>query len=652
MNIKMDHFLYKFQKLVAVTTLCCCLLPLSDARCQTTLVTDFGIEPNSYENVTSHVQKAIDHAIKNNSTKLVFPKGRYDFWPDGATQAKYFVSNTSTELEDSAKIKTIGMRFKNAKNLTVDGNGALFIFHGKMTTIVLDHAENVQLQNIEIDFERPTMSEMRYDGPVTSGVNIEIHPDAKYTITDGKLIWYGEGWKTKHFHAVEFDTTFKTMRYSDWKVFNKSKATEIRQGLVHFDTPQSFKPVPGNILTVRDIIRDQVGMFIVESKNITLQDVGMHYMHGLGIVSQYTENITMRRVICAPRPETKRLIASSADFMHFSGCRGLITVETCTFSGAHDDPINIHGTNLRVTGTPARNRLKLRFMHGQSYGFNAFFPGDTVAFVHSASMIRFASGKVKSVERSNDREIILSFEGDVPAGLEPNDCIENMSWTPEVVIRGNNFTRTNTRGILLTTPRKAVIENNEFFKTGMSAILIEADTEGWYESGPVRDVTIRNNKFMDCAYQGGPGNAVIAINPSNKVADVKKPVHFNILIENNIFKVFDYPVLYAKSTQGLRFINNSVIRTNTLPAKSENKNMFYFNACSHVTISETKLTGNVLGKNIKTENMPKNNVTLPDGNKINFQQTRCPNLLRHKVISSPNPLPDKRFQKCNMHNLN
>ena len=206
-----------------------------------------------------------------------------------------------------------------------------------------------------------------------AAVDLEIHPDAKYSIVDEKLIWYGEGWKTNHFHAVEFDTTLQTMRYSDWKIFNNSKATEIRPGLVHFDTRQGFKPIPGNILTVRDIIRDQVGMFILESKNVTIQDVGMHYMHGLEIVSQYTENITMRRVTCAPRPETKRIVASSADFMHFSGCRGKVIVEQCKFSSAHDDPINIHGTNLRVTGTTAKNHLKLRFMHGQSYGFNAFF---------------------------------------------------------------------------------------------------------------------------------------------------------------------------------------------------------------------------------------------------------------------------------------
>lgn len=582
---------------------------------QTISVADFGIKPDTYKNVTPNVQKVIEQALKTNQTRLVFPKGRYDFWPDGAIRAKYFVSNTSKEQEDSSKIKTVGMLFKNAKDLTIDGNGSLFVFHGKMTTIVLDHCENVKLQNIEVDFERPTMSEMRYVKSA-NGTDMEIHPDAKYSIVDGKLIWHGEGWKTSHFHAVEFDTTLQTMRYSDWSVFEKSKATEIRPGLVHFDTPEMFKTKSGNMLTVRDIIRDQVGMFILESKNITLEDVGMHYMHGLGIVSQYTENITMRRVTCAPRPETKRIVASSADFMHFSGCRGKITVENCTFSGAHDDPINVHGTNLRMIEKLGRNQLKLRFMHGQSYGFNAFFLRDTVAFIHSASMIRFEKGVVKSVKRLSDREIAVTFERDIPTGLEVNDCVENMSWTPEVLIKGNYFTRTNTRGILLTTPRKAVVENNLFYKTGMSAILIEADAEGWYESGPVRDVTIRNNEFVDCAYQGGPGNAVIAINPSNKVADVKKPVHFNITIENNVFKTFDYPVLYAKSTQGVVFKNNTVFRTHDLIPETKNKNMFYFNACSDVRIVNTKLEGDVLGKNVRLENMPKGNLKMTGAEKF------------------------------------
>ena len=85
----------------------------------------------------------------------------------------------------------------------------------------------------------------------------------------------------------------------------------------------------------------------------------------------------------------------------------------------------------------------------------------------------------------------------------------------------------------------------------MSAILIEADAEGWYESGPVKDVLIKGNTFIDCAYNGGPGHAVIAIHPSNKIIDAERPVHQNIRIEDNTFRTFDYPVLYAKSTAGL-----------------------------------------------------------------------------------------------------
>lgn len=608
------NFKNRLFRLLGVAVVCC--LTMKTASSQTMSVADFGIQPDSYENVTSRVQKVIDRALKSKTATLVFPKGRYDFWPDGAIRATYFISNTSTEKEDSLKIRTIGMLFKEAENLTIDGNGSLFVFHGKMTTLVLDKCKNVKLKNIHVDFERPTMSEMRYKMGSAAGVDLEINPDSRYAIVDGKLTWYGEGWKTSHFHAIEFDTTLKTMRYNDWQVFNRSKATEIRPNLVHFDTPESFKPKSGNILTVRDIIRDQVGMLIFESKNITLEDVGMHYMHGLGIVSQFTENITMQRVACAPRPETGRITASSADFMHFSGCSGKVTVENSRFEGAHDDPINVHGTNLRIMEKVGANQLKVRFMHGQSYGFKAFFPGDTVAFVHASSMIRFAAGKVKSVERVSDREVLVTFEKEVPTNLEAHDCVENMTRTPEVLIRGNYFTRTNTRGVLLTTPRKAIIENNVFFKTGMSAVLIEADAEGWYESGPVRDVTIRNNDFIDCGYQGGPGNAVIAIHPSNPVADVKKPVHFNIRIENNRFNVFDYPVLYAKSTQGLSFENNTVTRTTTLSPSSENKNTFYFNGCSEVKITGTKFAGDVLGKNIKTENMPRSNVKVVGKDKI------------------------------------
>ena len=70
----------------------------------------------------------------------------------------------------------------------------------------------------------------------------------------------------------------------------------------------------------------------------------------------------------------------------------------------------------------------------------------------------------------------------------------------------------------------------------MSAILIEGDAEGWYESGPVKNVRIENNTFIGCAYNGGPSNAVIALNPSNSYINANLPVHQNVHIIGNKFK--------------------------------------------------------------------------------------------------------------------
>lgn len=139
-----------------------------------------------------------------------------------------------------------------------------------------------------------------------------------------------------------------------------------------------FQPKQGNTLTIRDVIRDQVGMFIHRSKNVVLKDMRMHYMHGLGIISQYSDNITMCRVKCMPEPKSGRLLAASADMMHFSGCRGRLLIDSCYFAGAQDDAINIHGTNLKVVEKVSSNTLNMRFSHGQSYGFQAYFTGDTV----------------------------------------------------------------------------------------------------------------------------------------------------------------------------------------------------------------------------------------------------------------------------------
>ena len=104
-------------------------------------------------------------------------------------------------------------------------------------------------------------------------------------------------------------------------------------------------------------------------------------------------------------------------------------------------------------------------------------------------MERYAEAIVSGVKRLSERTVQVTFDRAVPAALELDyDCVENMTCTPEVEIRGCYFTHTSARGTLVTTPRKVVIADNTYYKTGMSAILIEGDAEGWFESGPVKEL--------------------------------------------------------------------------------------------------------------------------------------------------------------------
>jgi hypothetical protein len=254
-------------------------------------------------------------------------------------------------------------------------------------------------------------------------------------------------------------------------------------------------------------------------------------------------------------------VAAFADCFHFSGCRGRILLDSCLASGTHDDPVNVHGTHLKITGIGPGNQLTARFMHHQTWGFEAFFAGDSVSFIDPGTLLPTGFAVIKSARLIDRHEMELVFTGASDVVPKIGDCIENITWTPELTVRNCRFERTNTRGVLVTTRRKVLIENNTFYRTGMQAILIADDAASWYESGAVRDVVIRNNRFEECGYNLTAANYIIAIAPENHQLRKDSYVHSNIRIENNFFKVFSAPILTARSVKGLAFVGNTVTQS-------------------------------------------------------------------------------------------
>lgn len=524
-------------------------------------IRDLGVIPDTGQDVTASFRNALEHCRDEGVKVLKLEQGVYDFWPEHASDRDIFVSNTSSETECPSKVKHIGLLIEDMRNFTIDGDGATLIFHGKQSMIAIIHSKDITLRNFHIDCLRPCGSEMIIDRAEAGEVVLRFNPDSWYEINEnGQVDLVGEGWKTEHPHCVEYDPEQDRMYHTrHWDILQECQARELEHGLVSFAVEETDSYKVGNIITVRDRFRDEVGILNLENEGVIIEDVGIHYLHAIGVVSQFSKDVTMRRVCCEPREGSGRILASSADFFHFSGCAGKVRIIDCRFSGAQDDPVNIHGTYLRVEDIPANDKVRVRFMHHQTYGMQAFWPGDSVSFVSSASLATKAKTAVKCVERLNDYEVLLTLEDAVPASIIPlEDVVENLTWTPEVEIRGCRFTRTSTRGTLVSTPRKVVIENNDYIRTGMSAILISGDANGWYESGAVKDVIIRNNRFIDCARNGGHHDAVISIDPTNRLNDPDCPVHSGIRIIGNVFETWGNDPVYAYSAGDILMEGNVV----------------------------------------------------------------------------------------------
>lgn len=522
---------------------------------------DFGAQLDSGEDATVAMRSAIAAAsAAGRPALLICGPGRYDFYPEEATRVPYFITNTASEAENPDITKTIGIYLKDVRDLTIDGVGALFVFHGKQTMLALDGCERITIRRLSVDYAVPTVTEAKVTSVGADWLALEVHADSRYEIDGGKLYWTGDGWRFRDGPMQAFDPARDTTWRIDNLIAAASSAKEEGPGriLLRFDAAGARTQSgiePGFVLQCRDGIRDQVGAFLLNSRDVTMEEVGLHFMHGLGVVGQYSEHLTFSRLTLAPRPETGRTAAAFADFIHLMGCRGMISISDSRFSGAHDDAINVHGTYMRIESRPAPNRIRVRFMHPQSYGFEAFRAGDEIEFAGARTLSALGAGMVTAVERLSDRLLELSLAEPVPEAVGEGDVVENVTRTPEVHIASNRFARIPTRGILLTTRRPAVIENNTFERMRMSAVWIEGDASSWFESGPVRDLTIRRNRFVECGDADCP---VIAIVPAIPEPDAALPVHSHIRIADNRFETRDAAVLEAQGTRGLVFVGNEI----------------------------------------------------------------------------------------------
>lgn len=570
----------------------------------------FGVVPGG-KNLSVKMAKALEKIhkqVKGDSVVIKFQSGKYDFHPEKAVLRKYYISNHAEyygadQPEDNPS--RVGISLEDFRSLTLEGNGARFVFHGCMLPISLVRSENCTLRNFSIDFQQPSIPHIRIlKNEGVSGITFEVISETDFRITpDSILETYGLGrWGLRPFYATVMEGESKRIAYNVGDVkFPNHSFSKIDDRIVYASQWQDERLKPGHVLLLRTWDRPAPGIFLFGNTNTTLQDVSIHYTEGMGVLGQLCQNVSLNGLkVCFDGRNPSRYITTLVDATHFSHCRGKIISQNGYYENMGDDAINVHGIYLKVEKVVNDHTVIGRFMYEQTWGFDWGFEGDEVQFVSSETSDTVGSvNRIAQIIPENEgghvegtREFAITFENAIDERIVKGmGCsMENLTWTPEVYFSDNIIRNNRARGSLFTTPRKVVIENNLYDHVSGAAILISGDCSYWYESGACRDVLIRGNRFVNVLsslYM--EANAVISISPVIKnLSDKQGYFHGGkpeaIRIIDNEFEVFDAPILYMKSVDGLLFRNNTIRMNSEYAPFHWNRSRFHLEQTGQVNL--------------------------------------------------------------------
>lgn len=552
-------------------------------------VADYGVVPDGRDS-TRALQEALRDCMQKGASTLVFPKGRYDFHADFAEEIYLFISNNDEGL------KRVVFPLVGINDLTIDGQGSEFVFHGFVSPFLVQESSNITFTDFSVDFNRSFHSEAIILGWDEDGMEVEIPRQFPYEVHNGLLTFtsgkqekgplttvskgtlYGSG------HLLEFDTEKRETAYMVRDYYFRGTASYPAEQLdgrkVRLGIP-NLEGTPGNTLVFGPNHRMHPGFVLTHSSDIHFEAVTIHHAGGMGILGQLTHNISVNK--CKVTPSKGRMLSTTADATHFVNCTGFIKLTNNLFENQKDDATNIHGIYAQVVEIVSPKEILIQLKHRQQHGFDLLRPGIEVEFVTGKSLITLGRSLVEAFTRINKEFTRVTFKEAIPGDLAIGDVIATIRDYPEVTISNNIIRNNRARGMLLNCRGKTVVENN-YFHTPGAAILFEGDAFFWFEQGGVSDCVIRNNVFENCLF-GVWGKAIIDVKAGIHERKDESRYNRNILIEGNTFRVFDeIPLLNVYCVDGLTWKNNTIEKTDAYPPRPGEPKAFTIQFSDNVSI--------------------------------------------------------------------
>ena len=547
------------------------LFAIIQVNSQIVNVADYGIVPG--KDVTLKVYRLLASLEGKKEVTLFFPKGQYEFYPENAYEEYRAVTNHDNGL------KKIAFPIYNFENFTLDGNGSVFMFHGKISPVIVEGSRNTTLKNFTIDWEKSFVNELKVikNNIDENSFVVEVANEKfGFEVKNNEILFNQYNWQDQIGQNIAFDPKTKS---PIWQTNNyhlkpqpkkKAKVIKVDNKTAAFTNYTKVTPPVGTVFATYGkspgLNRHVPAIHLSQSKDNVLENVTVLAAGGMGLIAERCENISLNKFRVTSRAD--RVFSTRADATHFLGCKGLIKMENCLLEHMLDDGINVHGAYVKVEKYLGDNTFLCETSHPQQWGFVFGEKGDEVMITSRETILPVFKTEIKEVKVLNERKMLITV-AELPAEMpEGKISLENLTWYPDLHMNKNIIRENRARSALITTKGKVLIENN-YFSSQMHGILIEGDNNKWYESGGVQDITIKNNTFENIGYGNGisyPLFAAPLFTKEQRLGD--KKFHHNINFCNNVIKSFNGHLVHALSVKGLKVSGNKIEMSTDYPTGS------------------------------------------------------------------------------------
>ena len=460
-------------------------------------------------NATPAVRAAVAR-LKDGYT-LRFAKGEYHFFEEGAKDRFLASVGSSTGMKKAV------VHLEGLKDVTVDGGGSSFVFHGKTFPFIVERCDGVKIGNFTSRVFRLPLVEFTIAEKNGAGFLCQFAKGCvPYEIKNGTIFFdLDEG----RLDSRERELSVHALRYCQIQyivtpgckcnrdtlasTYYSVAAEDKDDGKVFFryvDSPhpknagQCSFPLNEPLCLLLASDRNRSLTAFVDCRDVEVADVTCLSGVGMGVVAEMCENIRIVRY--KVRPDEGSHVSMTADAIFLVDTKGRIEIAESEICWGLDDVMNIHGNYTRLDKTDGRRAV----LGIQRFNYTGYFPyrvGEKVEFTRGKGPGKQILGRAVVAEfprpgrEATSAEIV--FDRDIPAEWVGCD-VANVSHVPTVWIHDNHFhDYLHNR---LSAFADIVFERNRL-RNGNVAILHDDLTGYWGECGPAHTLIARDNDCED-----------------------------------------------------------------------------------------------------------------------------------------------------------